>query len=162
MTAVATKMPDSISATPQTKSWLLKIFKFCADGIPIKKQTPTIQPTAVARLTPKSMRFRTANSNMEINEENPAKLNPRKKRMANGLPRGIFANSWGIQIKVNPVAAGPDDFITSKISDFAIPISFPKIEKTVLKIIMAAMSETRLFPMATVKAFLMTPYRFLT
>ena len=60
-------------------------------------------------------------------------------------------------MKVNPVAAGPDDFITSKISDFAIPISFPKIEKTVLKIMTAAISDTRLFPMATVNAFLMMP-----
>ena len=60
-------------------------------------------------------------------------------------------------MKVNPVAAGPEDFITSKISFLSIPISFPKIEKTVLKIITAAMRETRLFPMATVKAFLITP-----
>ena len=64
-------------------------------------------------------------------------------------------------MKVNPVAAGPDDFITSRISPLAMPISFPRIENTVLKIIMAAKRETKLFPMATVKAFLMMPYRFL-
>ena len=80
-----------------------------------------------------------------------------KNKMAKDFPKAIFANNCGIQIKVSPVAAGPDVFITSKISPFAIPISLPKMENTVLKTMMAASKDTRLLPIAVVNAFLIKP-----
>ena len=76
------------------------------------------------------------------------------------LPKIIFSNNCGIQINVNPVAAGPEVFIISKISDLGIFSSLPSIEKTVLKIITADRSETILLPIAVVNAFLTIPYLF--
>jgi len=40
----------------------------------------------------------------------------------------ILANNWGIQMKVNPVEAGPLVRITSSVSASDIPISFLKME----------------------------------
>ena len=133
---------------------------FLAEGIPIIKQTPTIQPTAVARLTPKSIKFLTASSSIEINDEKPAKVNPRKNRIASGLPNDIFTKSCGIHIKVNPVDPGPEVFMISKISGLDIFKSLPRIEKTVLKIIIAANSDTKLLPIAVVNACLIIQKRF--
>ena len=57
------------------------------------KDAPTIHITAEERFTPKSIKLRTANSNIEIRDEKPAKLKPRKNRIARGLPNAILANN---------------------------------------------------------------------
>jgi len=53
---------------------------------------------------------------MDMMDEKPAKLSPRKNRIASGFPITILANSWGIQMNVSPVLAGPLVLMISSVS----------------------------------------------
>jgi hypothetical protein len=85
-----------------------------------------------------------ANSIIEIKELKAANVNPKKNRIEKMPPPLMVANNLGIQMKVKPVEAGPEVFITSRIS--ALDIVAPSVPNTVEKMIIAETMETILFP----------------
>ena len=101
--------------------------------------------------------MRVASSIIAIRELKAANERPRKNRMANNPPPGIFAKSWGIQMKVRPVAAGP--LVCMSSSTCSRGICAPRMAKTVPKMTIAAMSDTVLLPTPVMTAFFTTPWR---
>ena len=125
--------------------------------MPSRYTTATTIQMAFERFIPVSISTRVGNSSCAIRDEKPANVSPMKNNTAREDPNIILAKSWGIQINVSPVEAGPLVFMISRTSGSIIPISVLRTANTVPKIMIPDSRETVLFPIAVTNAFLTVP-----